>query len=156
MTKLDFRAHVIASDAEAIEVAREVAGKLASGASDRDRERRLPVAEMNLLSASGLLGVSVPCAFGGAQVSVETLTEVFQILSSADSAIGQLPQNHFVFVDAVGQDGTPEQQAFFFAEILAGKRLGNAQAERGGASALDLRTRLQRSGSGYRLNGTKY
>ena len=156
MTKLDFHAHVIASDAEAIEVAREVAAKLAPGASDRDRKRTLPVAEMNLLSASGLLGVSVPRAFGGAQVSMETLTEVFQILSSADSAIGQLPQNHFVFVDAVGQDGTPEQQAFFFAEILAGKRFGNAQAERGGSSALDLRTRLQRSGDGYRLNGTKY
>lgn len=156
MTKLDFRAHVIASDPEAIEVAHELAAKLVTGASDRDRERRLPVAEMNLLSASGLLGVTVPRAYGGAQVSIETLTEVFQIISAADSAIGQLPQNHFVFVDAIEQDGSPEQQAFFFGEILAGKRFGNAQAERGGASALDLRTRLHRTPDGYRLSGTKY
>lgn len=157
MTRLDFRAHVIASDDEAIIAAHEVAKGIAPGSIERDRERRMPTAEMNLLSASGLMGITVPKAFGGAGVSVETLTRVFQIVSAADGAIGQLPQNHFVFVDAVAQDGTPDQKAFFFAEFLAGKRLGNAQAERGGASALDLKTRLTPDpAGGYRLTGTKY
>lgn len=157
MTKPDLRAHVIASDAEAIEVAHAVAAQLAPGASGRDRGRTLPTAEMNLLSASGLLGITVPRAFGGAEVSIATLTEVFQIISAADSAIGQLPQNHFVFVEAIRLDGTAEQQAFFFRELLAGRRFGNAQAERGGGSALDLRTRLAAAGPDrFRLDGTKY
>ena len=150
-------AHIITSDEEAIRVAREMAALIAPGASGRDRERRLPTAELDRISASGLLGITVPAALGGADVSFETVTRVFQILSAGDSAVGQLPQNHFVFADALRQDGTPEQQVFFFDEILAGARLGNAQAERGSASALDLRTRLKRHPDGlYRLDGTKH
>lgn len=148
---------VIASDEEALAVAREVARLLEPGAIDRDRERRIPTAEMELLSASGLLAITVPRSHGGAQVSVETLVQVFQILSAADSAVGQLPQNHFVFVEAIAQDASPDQQAFFFSQLLAGARFGNAQAERGGPSALDLRTRLVPDGDGgYRLHGVKY
>jgi SfnB family sulfur acquisition oxidoreductase len=150
-------ARVIASDAEALRVAREFAVTLSPGASERDRARDIPFVELDALSASGLLGVTVPRAFGGADVSYATITTIFQILSAADPAIGQLPQNHFLFVDAIRQDGTPAQQAFFFREILAGARLGNAQAEKGTPSALDLRTRLVRDpAGGYRLNGTKH
>ena len=148
---------VIGSDEEAIAVARELAARLLPGASARDRERTLPVSELDELSRSGLLGISVPRSFGGAGVCVETLVTVFQILSAADPAIGQLPQNHFAFVEVVRQDGTPAQQAFFFGKLLDGARLGNAQAERGGSSALNLRTRLLPTSIGeYLLNGTKY
>lgn len=165
LTAADVRAEVdpapgvriIRTDAQAIQVARAVAAQLLPEASARDRERRLPTAEMDLLSASGLLAITVPRAYGGAEVSVETLTQVFTILSAADAAIGQLPQNHFLFVEAIKEDGSPEQKAFFFGEILAGKRLGNAQAERGSGSALNLKTRLRNApGGGYRLDGSKY
>ena len=148
---------VIGSDEEAIGVAREVAARLLPGASARDRERTFPVAELDELSRSGLLGISVPRSFGGAGVSVETLVTIFQLLSAADPAIGQLPQNHFAFVEVIRQDGTPAQQALFFGQLLDGARLGNAQAERGGSSALNLRTRLLPTANGeYLLNGTKY
>ena len=149
-------ARVLTSDAEALDAAREVACFLAPGASARDQAREIPFAELDRLSASGLFGVTVPRAFGGADVSVATLTSIFQILSTADPAIGQLPQNHFVFLDAIRQDGTAEQRAFFFGEVLAGARFGNAQAERGSSSPLDLRTRLRRVPGGYQLDGTKH
>jgi SfnB family sulfur acquisition oxidoreductase len=153
----DKSAHVIASDDEAIRVAREFARVLAPGASERDRTRRIPVAELDELSANGLLAITVPREFGGADVSNETAARVFQILSAADPAVTQLPHSHFVFLNAIHHDGTPEQQKFFFGEVLAGARLGNAQAERGSTSALDLRTRLRRElGGGYRLDGTKH
>jgi SfnB family sulfur acquisition oxidoreductase len=148
---------VITSDAEALQVARDVAGQLAPGASARDRERQLPGPELDTLSSSGLLAVTVPRTYGGADVSFETVGKIFQLLSAADPAIGQLPQNHFVFLDAIRQDGTQAQKSFFFREVLAGARFGNAQAERGTSSALDLKTRLTRTqGSDYRLDGTKY
>ena len=150
-------AHRISSDAEALQLARELARDLATGASIRDQARDIPFAELDLLSASGLLAITVPRAFGGADVSVETVITVFQIISAADPAIAQLPQSHFLFVDAIRQDGTPEQKEFFFGEILAGARLGNAQAEKGSSSSLDLRTRLSKGRDGtYRLNGTKH
>jgi SfnB family sulfur acquisition oxidoreductase len=156
-TSFTQRTRVISSDAEALHIAHEVARLLAPGASERDRERRLPGPELDTLSSSGLLAVTVPRSHGGADVSYQTVGRIFQVLSAADPAIGQLPQNHFVFLDAIRQDGTPAQKDFFFREVLAGARFGNAQAERGSSSALDLKTRLTRAPSGeYRLDGTKY
>jgi len=150
-------AHVIKSETEALDIAHGLALSLALGASKRDQARQIPLAELDDLSASGLLGVTVPRAYGGADISHETLTTIFQILAAADPAITQLPQSHFVFLDAIRQDGTEAQQKFFFAEILKGARLGNAQAEKGSSSALDLRTRLLQNSDGtYRLNGTKH
>ena len=149
-------AQIITSDAEALAVAREVAALLAPEAADRDRERRKPVAELDLLSARGLLALTIPGEHGGADVSAETLAQVFQILAAADPAVTQLPQSHFVFLNALREDGTAEQKKFFFAEVLAGARLGNAQAERGSSSALDLKTRLRRIGADYVLDGTKH
>ncbi|WP_374414788.1 SfnB family sulfur acquisition oxidoreductase [Novosphingobium colocasiae] len=150
-------AHVIASDAEAIAIAERLSRRLAEGAAERDRTRAIPQEPLDWLSDAGLFGITVPREYGGADVSFETLTRVFQILSAGDAAIGQLPQNHFVFVDAIRQDGTEAQKAFFFAEVLAGARFGNAQAERGGSSALNLATRLSRAADGrLRLNGRKY
>jgi SfnB family sulfur acquisition oxidoreductase len=151
-------AHVIASDAEAIAVAHELAVAWRPGAADRDRERRVPREELAQLARSGLLGITVPRAFGGADVSAATLAEVFRVLASGDSAVGQVPQNHFVFVGVLLADGTPEQQRFFFAEVLRGARLGNALSERGTKHVMDLRTRLTAdpSDDGYRLSGTKY
>jgi SfnB family sulfur acquisition oxidoreductase len=154
-----FRAHVIASDEEALRVARELAGTLAVEASARDRERRRPVAELELLSARGLLAITVPRPYGGADVSAETLARVFQILAAADPAVAQLPQSHFVFIQAIREDGSDEQKAFFYSEVLSGARLGNAQAERGSTSALDLKTRLRRDPArpgDFRLDGTKH
>lgn len=56
------KAHVIASDAEAIEIAKALAVRFAEEASVRDRDRRLPVAELDLFAASGLWGITVPKA----------------------------------------------------------------------------------------------
>lgn len=156
-TTISKSARVISSDDEALGVARDIAQQLAPGASERDRKGQVPERELDLVSSSGLLAITVPRSHGGADVSHETVGRVFQILSAADPAIGQLPQNHFVFLDAIRQDGTPKQKEFFFAEVLAGARFGNAQAERGSSSALDLKTRLTRDTNGdYKLNGTKY
>ena len=149
-------AHIITSDKEALQAAREIAALLAPEASARDRERRKAVAEMDLLSSLGLLALTVPRAYGGADVSAETLAQVFQIIAAADPAVAQLPQSHFVFLNAIREDGTEEQKRFFFSEIIAGARFGNAQAERGSSSALDLKTRLRRSGTDYTLDGTKH
>lgn len=148
-------AHIIASEAEAIRVAHETAAILTRESVVRDRERRMPRAEMELLSASGLLAIGVPRSHGGAGAGMATIAEVIRILSIADSAIGQLPQNHYLFVEAIREDGSAAQQDFFFAQLLAGARFGNAQAERG-SSALDMATRLVAHGDGYRLDGTKH
>ncbi|MEU0585173.1 SfnB family sulfur acquisition oxidoreductase [Streptomyces sp. NPDC006132] len=148
--------HVITDDAESVAVAAELAAKFARDAALRDAERILPRAELDELSASGLLGITVPRSHGGAEVSARTLGEVVRLLSAADSSIGQIPQNHFFFVEVLKENGTAEQRDFFYAEVLAGRRFGNALAEKGTRHALEFATRLQpRPDGSYTLTGTK-
>ncbi|GAA2989101.1 hypothetical protein GCM10017559_06300 [Streptosporangium longisporum] len=149
--------HVIADDEEAIATARTLAAEFATGAAERDAERLLPVAELDRLSASGLLAITVPRAFGGADVRAETLAEVVRLLAAADPNIAQIPQSHFVYVNVLRRQGTPEQQKFFFGEVLAGARLGNAQSEAGTRHVQDYRTRLVPDGEdGFLLRGVKH
>ncbi|MGW5120284.1 SfnB family sulfur acquisition oxidoreductase [Streptomyces noursei] len=149
-------AHVIADDAEALKVAAALAEEFQAGAAERDATRRLPRAELDQLSRSGLLAVTVPAEHGGADVSTATLAEVFRLLATADASIAQIPQSHFAYVNVIRRQGTAEQQAFFSAELLAGRRLGNAQSEAGTRHVQDLRTRLTPLPDGsFLLNGVK-
>ncbi len=141
---------------EALTVAAEVAADLAATSAERDRDRVLPGAELERLSSSGLLAVTVPAAFGGAELPVETLVEVFRILAAGDPSVAQVPHSHFVYVNAMRYQGTPAQQRFFFSQVLAGKRFGNAQSETGTRHVRDIRTTLTPAGNGrWTLDGTK-
>ncbi|CAJ0865055.1 Dibenzothiophene desulfurization enzyme C [Ralstonia mannitolilytica] len=145
--------------AEAIDAAHALAGEFRQGASARDRERRLPWDELDRWSASGLGGITVPKAYGGAEVSYATLAEVFAILSAADASLGQIPQNHFGLLGVLREAGSEDQKRRFYAEVLAGQRLGNAGPERRSAASrtiLEGTTRLRRTPQGLRLSGTRY
>ncbi|MFF4394851.1 SfnB family sulfur acquisition oxidoreductase [Streptomyces sp. NPDC001480] len=150
-------AHVIADDAEALAVAAALAEEFRAGAAERDAERRLPRAELDRLSASGLLAVTVPAEHGGADVSARTLAEIFRLLGSADGSLAQIPQSHFAYVNVIRRQGGEQQRKFFFGELLAGRRFGNAQSEAGTRHVQDIRTRLERRPDGsYLLTGVKH
>jgi SfnB family sulfur acquisition oxidoreductase len=150
------KAHIIKSDAEAIQIAKELAAEFSQTASQRDMERIMPYEEIKKVSQAGLTAINVPKEYGGAGVSNVTLVEVVKILSAGDSSIGQIPQNHLYLIEALRLDGTEEQKQFFFSEALQGKRFGNAFSERGNKNVNDIRTRLERTDSGFMLNGRKY
>jgi alkylation response protein AidB-like acyl-CoA dehydrogenase len=153
----DRRVRVLRSDAEALAAVAEVLPDLAAGAARRDRERRLPYAELDRLGGTGFFGITVPARFGGAGVSVTTLAELFRRLGRADPNIGQIPHSHFVFLQVLLESGTPRQQQRFFAEARAGRRFANAQSERGSRTIAEDRTTLTRHEDGsYRLDGEKF
>ncbi|WP_153772480.1 SfnB family sulfur acquisition oxidoreductase [Pseudomonas sp. MNR3A] len=147
---------VITSDAQALAVAEDIARQLHRDSALRDRERRLPHAELELFTRSGLWAISVPKAFGGAEVSNVTLAKVIARIAQADASLGQIPQNHFYALEVLRVNGTLEQQQRLYAEVLAGKRFGNALAELGTRTSSDRTTRLTRDGGGYRINGRKF
>jgi alkylation response protein AidB-like acyl-CoA dehydrogenase len=149
---------VLSSAAEAIAAARDYAASIADGAIERDRAGKVPYPELAALDASGLLGITVPAAFGGPDLPPTVLAEVIAAIAAVDPAIAQIPQAHFLFVDVLAIHGSPKQQRRLFGEVLAGARFGNAQAERGGQHAQDLKTRLQADPDGrqLRLDGRKY
>lgn len=150
------KAHRIASDAEAIEVAKVLAAEFALDAAKRDRQRSLPLAEIDRFSQSGLWGITIPKAYGGAGVSAVTLAEVPAIIASADSSIGQIPQNHFYMVEGLRLSGSEEQKRHCFTRILDGERLGNAFTEIGGKTPVDFKTKLVPASDGFVLSGQKF
>jgi SfnB family sulfur acquisition oxidoreductase len=147
---------IIRDDAQALEIARALAEAFKEQSAVRDRERRLPHVELEQFSRSGLWGISVPKAFGGAGVSNVTLAEVIRLISAADGALGQIPQNHFYALEVLRVNGNAEQQQRLYTEVLAGQRFGNALAELGTKTAHDRTTRLSRDGNGWRINGRKF
>ncbi|MEB0026315.1 SfnB family sulfur acquisition oxidoreductase [Pseudomonas sp. MH9.2] len=149
-------AAVIDSDAQALNMAADLAEHFKRDSALRDRERRLPHEELELFSRSGLWGISVPKAFGGAGVSIVTLAKVTQLIAEADSSLGQIPQNHFYALEVLRVNGSAQQQKRLYAEVLAGQRFGNALAELGTRTAHDRTTRLTQDGDGYRINGRKF
>ncbi|CAA0206585.1 SfnB family sulfur acquisition oxidoreductase [Acinetobacter baumannii] len=149
-------AHIILSDEEAIEIAKQLAQEFAQEASDRDRERRLPLNEIQQFSQSGLWAITVPKQFGGAQVKYRTLAEVIKTIASVDPSLAQLPQNHLAFIEHLRLDAKPEQQQFFFNLVLRGIRFGNAFSEKHSKTVADLTTTLRKTEHGYEINGKKF
>jgi len=155
------RPSVLSSATEALAAAEAYAASIADGVIERDRAGGVPYAELAALDASGLLGITVPAAHGGPDLSPVVLAEVIATIAATDPAIAQIPQAHYLFVDVLAVHGSARQQERLFAEVLAGARLGNGLAERGGQHAQDLKTRL-RAGpggpgrGGLRLDGRKY
>ncbi|MEV0333929.1 acyl-CoA dehydrogenase family protein [Nocardia sp. NPDC050717] len=133
----------ITTAAQALAVAAELAAEFATGAAERDRARRLPHEELDQLSASGLLAITVPAAFGGADLPPSVVAEVVRILATGDPNIAQVPHSHFVYLNLLRLAGTPAQQHEYFGRVLAGARIANAQSERGGATVADIATVLR-------------
>jgi SfnB family sulfur acquisition oxidoreductase len=152
------RVPVLTSE-DAVRVAAGLAREFAEGASERDARRIIPVEETARLAASGLLAITVPAEYGGADLPVSTVVEVFRLLAAGDPNIAQIPHSHFVYVNALREQATEAQKQFFFGEVLAGKRFGNAQSEVGTKHVRDIRTSLTpdaATGDGnWRLNGLK-
>ncbi|MCW2784575.1 MAG: soxC 2 [Marmoricola sp.] len=144
------------SASDAIAVAADLADRFARGAAARDRDRLLPVDEIDALAASGLLAITVPAEHGGPDLPATTVAEVFRLIGRADPNIAQIPHSHFVYANQVRLQGTTAQQARIFGELLDGKKIGNAQSERGTQHVRDFRTTLVRDGDAWLLSGTKF
>lgn len=156
VTRPTASAHIIKDDAEAIAIAHGLAAEFARDSSRRDRERIWPVAELDAFSQSGLWSINVPKAFGGPELSYATLARVIEIISAADSSIGQVAQNHLGVVAAIRTVSDADQQKLLFAEVLKGTRFGNAFSEFGSKRAADFETRFTDAGDHVVVNGRKF
>jgi SfnB family sulfur acquisition oxidoreductase len=143
----------VTTPADAVAAARAYAAAIAPGTIERDRTGALPVAELAAFDASARLALTVPTEHGGAGLGPTTLADVVRVIAAVDPAIAQGPQAHYLMVDVLAVWGTPAQQARLLGEVVAGGRIGNALAERGGKHAQDLRTRIAADGV---LTGRKY
>ncbi|MGF7115220.1 SfnB family sulfur acquisition oxidoreductase [Pseudomonas laurylsulfatiphila] len=146
-------AQILHNDAQAIKAAHELAHVARLQAAKRDQLRKLPWSEIELFTRSGLGSISIPSEYGGPQVSFVTLAEVFAIISAADPALGQIPQNQFGILNLILGSATEAQKRQLFKSVLDGWRIGNAGPERGTKNTLELKARLTADGV---LNGQKF
>jgi SfnB family sulfur acquisition oxidoreductase len=147
---------VLRTDAEAIRAAHDLAQVARQHAARRDQQRKLPWTEIEQFTRSGLGSIAVPREYGGPQVSCVTIADVFAIISAADPALGQIPQNQFGVLQLILATGTERQKRILLQSVLEGWRIGNAGPERGTRDTLELKARITADGNGFVINGQKF
>jgi SfnB family sulfur acquisition oxidoreductase len=85
-----------------------------------------------------------------------TLSQVIEIISSADPSLGQIPQNHLGVVAAIRTVSDSKQQELLFGEVLKGVRFGNAFSEFGSKRAADFETKFTDAGDHVVVKGKKF
>ncbi|QNX86083.1 SfnB family sulfur acquisition oxidoreductase [Acinetobacter seifertii] len=155
-TSASGQAHIIQTDAEALEIAKQFAEQFKKTAVERDAKRILPYTEIDTLSQSGLWAITVPKQYGGAEVSSHTVAKVIALLSGADGSIGQIPQNHFYALEVLRNTGTEAQKQRLYGEVLNGTRFGNALAEFKTKTSTHKQTNIRPHENGYLIQGEKF
>ena len=129
--------------------------RIAAGAVARERERRLPVAEVDELRRAGFGALRVPVSHGGWGASLEQEYRLLVRLGEADSNLPQLLRGHVAFVETQRAQPDGPLRDEWLHRLAAGDVLvGNAQAERGAAT--EVTTRLEQRGDDLVLAGRKY
>lgn len=102
-------------------------------------------------------GITIPKAYGGAEVSQVTLAKVFALLAAGDASVAQIAQNSFEILEVIRQTGSEQQKRELFSAVLEGHRLGNAFSEANGKDVEAYETRIVDQGNGeHVVNGRKF
>lgn len=113
----------IATEDDAIDVARSFASVIANTSG----HCAIPHSVLlGLLAQSGLMGLSVPSEYGGADISNVSLADVLSIIAEADRSIAQAVRVHFQILETLRVGGTASQKTFFFTRALAGDQFASA------------------------------
>ena len=135
-------------------VAREVEPQ----AAQHDREERFNEDLFRRAGELGLLGVTLPEAYGGAGLDAVAAVQVLEALSTSDPGFGLAVLAHgILFAHNLALNGTPEQCQRILPGAVAGTLIGGlCMTEPGvGTDVLAMQTRAVREGDDYRLDGIK-
>ncbi len=141
------------------EAARRFARKEVAPIADRmDREDFFPREVFRHLGRQGFLGITVPEEYDGLGLSYLAQALVLEEIARVSPALALSVGAHSnLFADNVARNGTDAQREAFLPSAVAGDVIGAlALTEPGaGSDAVSLRTRADRHGDHYVLNGTK-
>lgn len=130
--------------------------RIAAGAAERDREHRLPVAEIRELADAGFGALRVPVEFGGSGATLPQLFELLTELAAADSNIPQALRGHFALVEdrLVARSGPRD---VWLERFGRGEIAGNSWTEVGTVQVGDVATKVSPDpDGGFRVTGQKY
>ena len=132
--------------------------KIAPHAAEIDRANSFPRELWPQLGALGLLGITVEEEWGGSGLGYLAHCVAMEEISRASGAIGLSYGAHSnLCVNQIRRNGNPEQKKRYLPKLISGAHVGAlAMSEAGaGSDVVSMRTRADRSGAGYVLNGSK-
>src|ERR1700730_12454470 len=132
--------------------------KIAPSAQDIDRSNSFPRELWPQLGALGLLGITVEEEFGGAGIVYLAHCVAMEEISRASASIGLSYGAHSnLCVNQIRRNGNDEQRRRYLPKLISGEHVGAlAMSEPGaGSDVVSMRTRADRKGDRYILNGSK-
>jgi isovaleryl-CoA dehydrogenase len=141
------------------EAARRFARKEIAPVADRmDREDYFPRDVFRRLGEQGFLGPTVPTEFGGLALPYLAQALILEEIARVSPALALSVGAHSnLFADNVGRNGTDAQRAAALPSACSGAAVGALALTEpdAGSDAVSLRTRAERHGDHYVLNGSK-
>ncbi|MGI0155260.1 MAG: acyl-CoA dehydrogenase family protein, partial [Thermoplasmata archaeon] len=132
--------------------------EIAPVADRMDREDYFPRDVFRRLGEQGFLGVTVPVSNGGLGLSYLAQALILEEIARVSPAFALSVGAHSnLFADNVGRNGTESQRQDFLPPAARGDAIGALALTEpdAGSDAVSLRTRAERHGDHYLLNGTK-
>ena len=126
-------------------------------ASDMEHRDEYPHALVETMKEMGLFGLSVPEAYGGADVDFTTVARVFEEISRGWMGLAGILGTHLVLSDVLSRFGTDDQRQRFLPRLATGEvRGGICLSEPGAGTDLQaITTTATKDGDRYLINGSK-
>jgi isovaleryl-CoA dehydrogenase len=132
--------------------------EIAPLAAEIDRSNEFPNELWPRLGDMGLLGITVPEAYGGADMGYLAHIVAMEEVSRASASVGLSYGAHSnLCVNQINRNGTDTQKAKYLPKLVNGENIGAlAMSEPGaGSDVMSMAMKAQETENGYVLNGTK-
>ena len=126
-------------------------------AHDLEADDTYPQEIVDKMVDMGLFGATIGAEYGGLGLSVSTYAKIVERVSTVWMSVSGIFNSHLIMAAAVERAGTKEQKAKWLPKFASGElRGGIALTEPDAGTDLQgIRTRADKSGNGYSLNGAK-
>lgn len=140
------------------EVEAFTAAEITPRAAEIDRQNDFPADLWPKMGALGLLGVTVEAEYGGAAMGYLEHVVAMEEISRGSASVGLSYGAHSnLCVNQIRRNGSEAQKRRYLPKLISGAHVGAlAMSEPGaGSDVVGMRTRAERRGDRYILNGSK-